>query len=372
MITYVNTALVSSATDKVMLEDFSNFTKANGYKSVDDAGRFVIVDANTNDIITAYAASTVNRIKIGVVNKDGRIKWSNVINRDDVKSITKTTYTADTEDAVTIAFSSASGVLATGGILTTAGKRVVLRLTFKDTPTRYRKWTESYEYITSDGETPATIAEGLAAMINSDKNAKRARVTADGTTTSGSLVITAMKYDDDESVDSINVYDKVRFDANIYYTDPSAAGFSSKNKYFPLGTTVTKVPGKTYTATAKLVRDIEAQAMGYQGILNRGEGTWPIIKPGMNVELDKDYNSITIEFENMYRAADDIFRKTKQTVNIFCVKETNQYTQLASIIDAFIGSTPAANSIAIGDLSDLDTTAKNSLVDAINELAAAE
>lgn len=336
MITYVNTVLVSNLNGSNILSSLP----ATG-KSVSDAGKFVVVDADTNTVITSAADATVKRIKIGVVNPNGLIKWSNVINQHDVKSYSTTTYEADTPDIVTIAFSSSTGVLATGGILTTAGKRVVLRLTFKDTPTRYRKWTESYEYITSDNETPATIAAGLAAIVNSSKNAKRARVTADGTTTSGSLVLTAVDYDDDDSVDSINVYDKVRFDANIYYTNPSAAGFASKNKYFPLGTTVTKAPGKTYTATAKLVRDNEAQAMGYQGILNRGEGTWPIVKPTMVTKLKKDgsddpmeYDSITLEFENMYRAADDIFRKTKQTVNIYGI--TSKLGDLEDILEAFI------------------------------------
>ena len=72
-----------------------------------------------------------------------------------------------------------------------------------------------------------------------------------------------------------------------------------------------------YTASAKLVRDREAQAMGYEGILNRGEGTDPIIKPAMQTNLSKHYDAVTLEFENMYRAADDIFRKTKQTVEIY-------------------------------------------------------
>ena len=65
------------------------------------------------------------------------------------------------------------------------------------------------------------------------------------------------------------------------------------------------------------MRDREAQAMGYDGILNRGEGTWPIIKPAMETKLDETYDGVTIEFENTYRAADDIFRKTKQTVEIY-------------------------------------------------------
>ena len=80
--------------------------------------------------------------------------------------------------------------------------------------------------------------------------------------------------------------------------------------------------------------------MGYLGILNRGECTFPVIKPEMNVDLDAHYNAITLEFENMYRSADDLFRKTKQSVNIFDTK--TQIDALAEILDAFVSGAAAA------------------------------
>ena len=68
--------------------------------------------------------------------------------------------------------------------------------------------------------------------------------------------------------------------------------------------------------------------MGYEGILNRGEGTWPIIKPAMEANITANYNVITLEFENMYRSADDLFRKTKQTVEIYMVGDTDMITDV--------------------------------------------
>ena len=59
--------------------------------------------------------------------------------------------------------------------------------------------------------------------------------------------------------------------------------------------------------------------MGYEGILNRGCCTWPIIKPAMKTDLNAEYSYATLEFENMYRAADDIQRNTKQSVEIYSV-----------------------------------------------------
>jgi hypothetical protein len=292
MITYVNSVFVSNVDSDNVVTALADVSK----------GKFIFWDIDANDAITA---ATV-RFKIGmgtgktISNDKGsmpEIKWSNIINVDDIKGWSASSYAADTEDAVTIDFTGATNLIGSGKLLSTAGKRIIVRLTYKDMPHRYRKWTESYEYVTQDGDTAATIASNIASMIN--KESKRARVTADGTTTSGKVVLTAMTYDDDNSVDSLNWYNKVRFNANMYYTDPAAEGWEAINKHFITGATITKVPGKTYEASAKLVRDREAQAMGYDGILNRGEGTWPIIRPGMNVDLTKHYNVVTLEFENM-------------------------------------------------------------------------
>ena len=103
----------------------------------------------------------------------------------------------------------------------------------------------------------------------------------------------------------------------ISINDCSNDGFNFNNKYSVNGLKIARVPGVFSTTSNKLVRDREAQAMGYDGILNRGEGTWPVIKPEMQTNLSAHYDVVTLEFENMYRAADDIFRKTKQAVEIY-------------------------------------------------------
>jgi hypothetical protein len=175
------------------------------------------------------------------------------------------------------------------------------------------------------------MVTNIANMIN--KEYKRARViaTANGT----KLELVAMKYTDDNSVDSINWYNKVRFNANVYYTDPAAEGWESINKHFPDGVTIEKTPGKTWIADAKLVRDREAGSLGYQGIINHGEGTWPIIKPAMATDLSKNYDAITLEFERMYRTADDLQRKTKECVEIYCA--AGGAASVDAVLKAFVG-----------------------------------
>lgn len=344
MITYVNTVLVSN-------NSTANKPLATNPASV-EAGQFIIMNCDEGISANAMFSGSVadaNTIKIGMgtgktttlINPNGTtsqvpvIKWSNEIKKADIKSLKELTYTASTEDAVEIDFSNIEQEVL--DVLAQGGKRVIVRLTFKDMEPRYRKWTESYEYITAINETAANMATKIASLIN--KQVKRARVTA--VAASGKITLTAMPYDDDNSVDSLNWANKVRFSANVYYTDPKAAAFASNNKYFPTGVVITKTPGVQYPAEAKLVRDRESQAMGYLGVLNRGEGTWPIIKPEMATDLSAHYNALTLEFENMYRAADDIFRKTKQTVEIYSVQPA---TALKAALDEFISGEEASTS----------------------------
>ena len=291
MITYVNTVLVGTGVGELCSAAPANATDVRTPSA--DAYKYVIMNLD-QDAADAYAIDeNTKKIKIGIVtNKKGN-------------------------------------------------KRIVVRLTFKDLPTRYRKWTESYEYVTKIGDDAESIAENIAMQINTQY--KRARVTAQAA--AGVVTLTAMPYTDDDKNDTINWANKVRFSANIYWTDPEAPAFASKNKYSIQGATITKNPADWCQTDGKLVRDRESQAMGYQGILNRGEGTWPIIKPDMVTDINAHYDGLTLEFENMYRSADDLFRKTKQTLEIYDV--TGTLEALKTALADFAG-TPSNNGIVEG------------------------
>ena len=354
MVNYVNTVLVSNLTSGAVLSAAPAAASSLNSAST-DAGKFIIMNCDPNVAsnaiynVTAGNALDIQTIKVGIVTKknlaihkpDGTVefqpivKWSNEIKAADIKSYNTLEYTADTEDTVTIDFSNLAAATLTE--FAKGGKRIIVRLTFKDMPHRYRKGTESYEYVTEAGDTKATIAQNIGKMIN--KEWKRARVSAN-TATTNKVILTAMPYDDDDNVDSLNWANKVRFNANIYWTDPAGEGWEANNKHFPQGVTIAKVPGKQYPASAKLVRDRESWAMGYLGILNRGEGTWPIIKPDMETNLDAHYDAITLEFENMYRAADDIQRKTKQTLEVYGI--TGQLSGLQAILTSFVSGTSSS------------------------------
>lgn len=334
MITYVNTVLVGTGAG-VLETDPVKPTSKNIPSEY--AGKFVMMNMDGVTEGDLYTVDTdTKKFRIGFVtgkntplrHKDGSIeylpiiKWSNPIKRDDITSVVSQTWFESKEDIIEIDFTNVNP--ATMAEFAKGERRIIVRFTFKDMPTRYRKWTESYEYVTEIDDDAEKIAKNIALQIN--KQYKRARVVAEATT--GKLKITAMPYDDDDMNDSLNWANKVRFSANVYYTDPTAPAFASKNKYSIPGLKIEKTPGKWCTTDAKLVRDRESQAMGYQGILNRGEGTWPIIKPDMVADINKKYDGLTIMFENHYHAADDQIRRTKECVEIYGINGSDDLTAI--------------------------------------------
>ena len=369
MVNYVNTVLVSNLAEGTIIKQLPEENTRTA--AAEHKGKFIIMNCDANVAPDALYnvddsnAGNIQTIKVGILTNgvavlrkpDGSVKyqpivkWSNEIKAADIKSFSVLSYEDDTEDKVYIDLSGLTDFrISNDGIDPYYnGARFIVRLTYKDMPHRYRKWTESYEIMLSISDTKESIAKKIANAINGEWKRARVQVFVGDIVKNGDevtftenengsgLKIEALPYDDDDSVDSLNWANKVRFNANVYYTNPNADGWESNNKNFPAGVTITKDPGKQYPASAKLVRDRESWAMGYQGILNRGEGTWPIIKPAMETSLDNQYDGITLEFENMYRAADDIQRKTKQTLEVYATKDT--LGDLQDILAAFVSGT---------------------------------
>lgn len=330
-----------------------------------EEGQFVVIDAESGKVLAADTEDLdkVQAIKIGQAtektfeDKEGntrrQIHWSNKIDKKYIKSVATDTYAANTEEAVYLNFTS---------VTPADGERFVIRITYKDMPTRYRKWTDSVEYVASAGDTAAKVVAGLTKALRNAYKRLRVKValgTIDTTSTNGESIdgtnyfhavtkaneaskvimqLKAIPFADNEDMNTISPAAFVRFNVNAYKTNTKADGFETNNKYAIAGLDIEKVPAKIYKADSALVRDREIWAMGYDGILNRGEGTWPIIKPKMFTDKDGHYDSLVIEFENMYRAADDIQRHTKQCVEVY---EINSKGVVAPIISEWLNPTPA-------------------------------
>ena len=351
MITYVNSVLVSNKNGETLAtaEELKGKAKKEDLKPL--VGKFVFMNCDPakqdgtaiEDVYNMDSAA--DRFKIGVVTSDSFqkvdklgnvtfvpvVKWSNIINVADIKSVTKLDYKEDSEDEITIDFSDIAPE--TLDLLAQGGCPIVLRLTFKDMPMRYRKWTESYSYVTKVGDTVQEIMAGLVKDIIRAPKRQRVYAKIDGQ----KLVLTQMKYDDDESNRTENVYMKGRFDANMYWMNPAAPGWASNNKY-DLGVVFSKKEGVTYPATAKLVRDRERATFDYQGVLHRN--CWYDPQPAMVTNLDNKYDGITIEFENQYRTADDLWRRTKQTVEIYA-SNNGEAMGADQIADGFVAKLQA-------------------------------
>lgn len=351
MITYVNSVLVSNKNGETLAtaEELKGKAKKEDLKPL--VGKFVFMNCDPakqdgtaiEDVYSMDEAA--DRFKIGVVTSDSFqkvdklgnvtfvpvVKWSNIINVADIKSVAKLDYKEDSEDEITIDFSGIANE--TMDLLAQGGCPVVLRLTFKDMPMRYRKWTESYSYVTKVGDTVESIIAGLIKDIIRAPKRQRVYAKIDGQ----KLILTQMKYDDDESNRTENVYMKGRFDANMYWMNPAAPGWASNNKY-DLGVVFSKKEGVTYPATAKLVRDRERATFDYQGVLHRS--CWCDPQPAMVTNLDNKYDGITIEFENQYRTADDLWRRTKQTVEIYA-SNNGEAMGADQIADGFVAKLQA-------------------------------
>ena len=156
MVNYVNTVLVSNLTSGAVLSAAPAAASSLNSAST-DAGKFIIMNCDPNVAsnaiynVTAGNALDIQTIKVGIVTKknlaihkpDGTVefqpivKWSNEIKAADIKSYNTLEYTADTEDTVTIDFSNLAAATLTE--FAKGGKRIIVRLTFKDMPHRYRK-----------------------------------------------------------------------------------------------------------------------------------------------------------------------------------------------------------------------------------------
>ena len=346
MITYVNTVLVSNKANAAAAA-----FEATNIKEYDDKatlsttvkpGSIVFYDAVNGKLLSKVDAATAPaKFKIGVVTSDSSIvrkkdgavkyipviKYSNVIDSKTIKSVVYTVHKDDVEDKITISKPESEDA-ATTALIADGGIAFSLRLTFKDMPTRYRRWTETYSYVTEPGDTISIVLENLGKQIN--KEYKRARVSADTSNIEGTgLVITALKYDDDEQAVTENVYGKVRFDANMYYTNSKAPGWAANNKY-AAPVTIKKKEGTTSPVSAKLVRDRERAAFDYMGVLHRC--CWYDPQPKMLTDINAKYDGVTIEFENAYHTADDLMRQTKQNVELYTLTNSTAANAYANLV----------------------------------------
>lgn len=341
MINHVNSVFVcndkaATLAVKTDLEGFATKAEAEALK-----GKLIMFDVDKND--TTIDATT-RRFKIGsfdgtysqIVKGDDatvkfvpNVRWSNLIQAKDIMTVSQLTYKENTQDEVSIDF---TGLMAkapfNGGNVS-----VTLRIQYKDMPTRYRQWSESYNYLIGGDESDEDVAKKFAAMINKEHKRQRVYASAEA----GKLTLKGMEYDDPKIYDQ--GYDNmVRFNAVIYYANPQADGITFHNKY-ELPVVIEKKAGERYAADSVIVRTREIEAWDYMGVLHRDK--WYDPTPVVMSNLSVNYDALTIEFENEYHAADDIRRHTKESVEIYMQTGGTVLNGIKAAVEAAAGQTSA-------------------------------
>lgn len=271
------------------------------------AGDVVLINANTGAVLAAANIATTDAIQLGFVKSTGTvndIKKTGIIKKSNIKKSVYSAYDAKVE---------ASSVITIVNDSVIAGKRYVVRVVYKDIYEHPGQFTHSYETYSNTASTPTTIVAALAKAINAHTGA---RVTA--TAVAGVLTLTAKEVVlngfGTAGKEAISPYSQVEMDVFLYYTDPTKP---LTNAYEPVvGATVVTTKSKPGKGNPYIVRDREQDALGYKGITFRT--TWPIIKPELNVNLAKSYDTLVTEYTVNYQSPDNQYVKgTDLTAEVY-------------------------------------------------------
>lgn len=241
----------------------------------------------------------------GTISPKNSITYSQFIDRRRVAtpSLALQAYQAPVEDRVTINFA---------GVTVSETARYAVKFIYRDLSQYKFQVTKTYDFYAVAGTTPAQLAQGIAKAINSDKDRRVSATVATSTITLDALSVT-----DNDGKNSINEYSQVSMDVYVYKTTEST--FLYYNQVIPAGIVITRVatsdPGK---GNAKIVRDRERTALAYKGATNRIYFPGNLHYPELHVDLAKTYDTLVVEWNNLYRSPDNQYIKdTPLAVEIY-------------------------------------------------------
>lgn len=350
MMKHANTVLVGKTAAAPASGSGSTAVYATNYDTVAEftSGEIFLVDEKMNLIATNAQAIAAKEVRFalktadtfdyadttGAVTTAPVIKYSAPIKRGSIKSAVYGAYSAPTEDKILFDFTDVVPVI---------GNRYVVRFIYRDIYEHPGQFTKTYEVIATTTDINDLI-QGIKSRINKDYG-RRINViattaadtgnTTDVTSSAVKLLATAKVKNDNEGKESINIYTQVSMKAVAYYTNPSATGFASKNKYPIASLDITKTQGGPGKGWWKIVRDREQAALANKGITYRT--TWPysLLKPALNVIEGETYDQLVVEFENQYLTPDNQRNSnTSQTSEIY-ITGTLAGSVLAARFDAF-------------------------------------
>lgn len=295
-------------------------------------GDLVAINAATGAVVATAtitnAASAPARIQLGYVKSVGAtdadaniVKTQDIAREQVVNSIFKA-YVAKREAVSTFDLT---------GVTLIAGARYVIRIVYKDLYEHPGQFTHTYEVV-NNGLTINTLGAAFVAKINAHKGT---RVVASYVDATGILTLTAKAVDGPEpgiaTKEALSPYTQVSMVATMYYTKAEGLAYAAPTAIAGLvSTNVDSIPGK---GNPFVVRDREQAALAYKGITYRME--WPNVKPELNVDLSKTYDSFNIEFAKKYQSPDNQYVKSTDLAAEFYVEAGAGLAALATAVQGW-------------------------------------
>lgn len=295
---------------------------ANGEVVVLDKDRKIatpgitVSDSNKLYIVEGLGETYTYTTPAGSALTCRKVMYSDAIDGAGVTSYSGAAYTAAAEAVFTLS----------GSLTPVANEEYVLRIIYKDMEEHPGQFTYTYRVIASSTSL-TTLYTDFVTEIN--KHVGR-RVLASSTSGPDVLTITALAYNDNETLDTLNEYKQV---------NPSVHLFSNNFGSVVVTQTVRPTRGK---GTWKQVRDEERWSQGYEGPTNRRQ--FPIILPSFRTVKDETYDTIVINHKNWFTAADRKEEQVDITTKIFIpnTATANQATDILAVLNPWMASLPKA------------------------------
>ena len=209
------------------------------------------------------------------------------------------------------------------------GHRYVLRIVYNDIHEAPGQFTHTYEVIAKT--TNAT--DLITSFKNKINNHKQARVVA--TSSAAVLTLTAKEIPYNQGITLDAGYCQVSMDVFMWKTIPS--GLLSNVMYPISNLTIAKTQGTPGRGNAYIVRDRENWNLGYEGIQYRANAIYPYIAPEFRSDLSAKYDTLTLEWDNLYLSNDNQYIKTTPlSAEIYVNKDEISSSAFETALKAFV------------------------------------
>lgn len=310
-------------------------TAPTSYTTVDDLvdGDIALFNENKVIVTSVTEAEAATALYIGVcVGKEvvydqkgtkstkPVINYSMPIQKGSKPSMVFTKFVDKAEDKV---------VITATDVTPEVGHRYVLRIVYNDIHEAPGQFTHTYEVIAKT--TNAT--DLITSFKNKINNHKQARVVA--TSDVAVLTLTAKEIPYNQGITLDAGYCQVSMDVFMLKTIPS--GLLSNVMYPISNLTIAKTQGTPGRGNAYIVRDRENWNLGYEGIQYRANAIYPYIAPEFRSDLSAEYDTLTLEWNNLYLSNDNQYIKTTPlSAEIYVNKDKISGSAFETALKAFV------------------------------------